>query len=179
MLTKTLWRIVYLFMASLVAQMVKNLPAVRRYRFDPWVRKIPWRRAWQYTPVFLPGEFHEQMKLVGYIVHGVAKSWTRLSYFHFHCSFLVLSWTHAPIYFSIHACIVHKIIDLHSHLFWPPDAKNWLMGKDPNAGKDWRQEEKGMTEDEMVGWHHRLDGHEFEQAPGVGDGQGGLACWRP
>ena len=61
-------------------------------------------------------------------------------------------------------------------VFWPPDAKNWLTGKDPDAGKDWRQEEKGMTEDEMVGWHHRLDGHEFEQAPGVGDGQGNLAC---
>ena len=50
------------------------------------------------------------------------------------------------------------------------------MGKDPDAGKDWRHEEKGMTEDEMVGWHHQLDGYEFEQAPGVGDGQGGLAC---
>ena len=61
-------------------------------------------------------------------------------------------------------------------ILWPPDAKNWLIGKDPDAGKDWRQEEKGMTEDEMVGWHHQLDGHEFEQAPGVGDGQGGLAC---
>ena len=51
-------------------------------------------------------------------------------------------------------------------VLWPPDAKNWLIGKDPDAGKDWRQEEKGMTEDEMVGWHHRLDGHEFEQTPG-------------
>ena len=52
-----------------------------------------------------------------------------------------------------------------------PDVKNWPIGKDPDAGKDWRQEEKGMTEDEMVGWHHRLiTGHEFEQAPGVGDG---------
>ena len=59
-------------------------------------------------------------------------------------------------------------------ILWPPDAKNWLIGKDP--GKDWRQEEKGMTEDEMVGWHHRLDGHEFEQASGVGDGQASLAC---
>ena len=56
----------------------------------------------------------------------------------------------------------------------PPDAKNWLIWKDPDAGKDWRQEEKGMTEDEMVGWQHWLDGHEFELAPGVGDGQGGL-----
>ena len=61
-------------------------------------------------------------------------------------------------------------------IFWPPDAKIWLIGKDPDARKDWRQEEKGTTEDEMVGWHHRLDGHESEQAPGIGDGQGGLAC---
>ena len=56
------------------------------------------------------------------------------------------------------------------------DAKNWLIGKDPDAGKDWRQEEKGTTEDEMVGWHHRLDGHEFEWTLGVSDGQGSLAC---
>ena len=62
---------------------------------------------------------------------------------------------------------------------WPPDAKSWLTGKDPDAGQDWRQEEKGMTEDELVGWHHRLNGHEFEQAPGVGDGQGSLACCSP
>ena len=60
-------------------------------------------------------------------------------------------------------------------ILWPPDAKNWLIRKDPDAGKDWRQE-KGMTEDEMVGWHHRLNGHEFEQTLGVGDGQGSLAC---
>ena len=61
-------------------------------------------------------------------------------------------------------------------LLWPPDAKSWLIWKDPDAGKDWGQEEKGMTEDEMVGWHHRLDGHGFEWTPGVGDGQGGLRC---
>ena len=61
-------------------------------------------------------------------------------------------------------------------ILWPSDAKNWLIEKDPDAGKDLRQEEKGTTEDEMVGWHHRLDGHDFEQAPGVGDGQGSLAC---
>ena len=52
-------------------------------------------------------------------------------------------------------------------ILWPPDVKNWLIWKDPDAGKDWRQEEKMMTEDEMVGWHHRLDGHEFGRAPGV------------
>ena len=61
-------------------------------------------------------------------------------------------------------------------ILWPPAAKNWLTGKDLDAGKDWRQEEKGTTEDEIVGWHHRLDGHEFEQALGAGDGQGSLAC---
>ena len=64
-------------------------------------------------------------------------------------------------------------------ILWPPDAKNWLIGKDPDTTKDWRQEEKRMTEDEMVGWHHQLDGHEFEQTPGVGDGQGALECWSP
>ena len=61
----------------------------------------------------------------------------------------------------------------------PSDRKNWLIGKDPDAGKDWRQEEKGTTEDEMVGWYHRLDGHEFEQALGADDGQGSLACCGP
>ena len=59
---------------------------------------------------------------------------------------------------------------------WPPDVKSWLILKDPDAGKDWGQEEKGTTEDEMVGWHHWLNGHGFEWAPGAGDGQGGLAC---
>ena len=57
--------------------------------------------------------------------------------------------------------------------------KSWLVTKDPNAGKDWGQEEKGPTEDEMAGWHHRLNGHEFGWTPGVGDGQGGLACCSP
>ena len=61
----------------------------------------------------------------------------------------------------------------------PPDAKNLLIEKDPNAGKDWRQEEKGVAEDEMIGWHHRLNGHEFESSLGVGDGQGSLACCSP
>ena len=64
-------------------------------------------------------------------------------------------------------------------ILWPADVKNLLTGKDPDAGKDWRQEEKGTTDDEMVGWHHRVDGHEFEQAAGVGDRQGSLACCSP
>ena len=69
--------------------------------------------------------------------------------------------------------------DAEGPILWPPDMKNWLLGDDPDAGKDWRQEEKGMTEDEMVEWHHQLDGHEFKLTPGVGDGQRILACCSP
>ena len=64
-------------------------------------------------------------------------------------------------------------------ILWPPDAKNWLIRKDPDAGKDWRQQEKAMTEDEMVGWHHWLNGHEFEQVLEVGEEQGSLVCCSP
>ena len=66
--------------------------------------------------------------------------------------------------------------ETESPILWLLDVKNQLVGKDPDAGKDWRWEEKGMTGDEMVGWHHRLNRHESEQAPGVGDGQGSLVC---
>ena len=69
--------------------------------------------------------------------------------------------------------------EVKTPILWPPDVKNWLIGKDPGAGKDWRQKEKGMTEDEMVGWHHQLNGHEFNQVPGVGDGEGSLVCCSP
>ena len=61
-------------------------------------------------------------------------------------------------------------------VLWPPHAKSWLIGKDSDAGRDWGQEEKGTTKDEMAGWHHWLDGRESGWTPGVGDGQGGLAC---
>ena len=67
-------------------------------------------------------------------------------------------------------------VEAETPIFWPPDAKSWLIWKDPDAGKDWGQAEKGMTEDEMAGWHHQLNGHEFGWTPGVGDGQGGLVC---
>ena len=69
--------------------------------------------------------------------------------------------------------------DAEALILWPPDVKNRLFGKGPDGGKDWLQEEKGIIEDEVVGWHHWLNGHEFEQALGVGDGQVSLACWSP
>ena len=69
-------------------------------------------------------------------------------------------------------------VEAETPILWPPDAKSWLIWKDPDAGKDWRWE-KGTTKDEMVGWHHQLDGHEFGWTLGVGDGQGGLACCSP
>ena len=72
-------------------------------------------------------------------------------------------------------------VEAETPILWPPHAKSRLIGKDPDAGRDWGQEEKGTTEDEMAGWHHWLDGRESEWIPGVGDGQGGLVCcnsWR-
>ena len=75
-------------------------------------------------------------------------------------------------------CIGRTDAETEATILWPPDVKNWLTGKDPDAGKDWRQK-KRTTEDEMVGWHHRLNGHEFEQAQRVGDGQGSLVCCSP
>ena len=67
-------------------------------------------------------------------------------------------------------------VEAETLILWPPHAKSWLIGKDSDAGRDWGQEEKGTTEDEMTRWHHRLDGNESEWTPGVGDGQGGLVC---
>ena len=88
-----------------------------------------------------------------------------------------------PVYrcFTLLANNMTAMIDTEAEIpiFWPPDAKNWLIWKDPNAGKDWKWEEKGTIEDEMAGWYHQLDGYEFELAPGVGDGQRSLACYSP
>ena len=94
---------------------------------------------------------------------------------------LIVSWTAGRSNQSIlkEISFEHSLEGLMLKLklqYWPPDVKNWLIGKDPDAGKDWRQEEKGTTE---VGWHHQLDGHEFEQALGVSDGQGSLVCCSP
>ena len=70
-------------------------------------------------------------------------------------------------------------VEAEAPILWPPDTKNWLIGKDPDAGRDWRWEEKGTTEAEMVGWHHWHNGCEFEQTPGGGDGQGDLVWCSP
>ena len=66
-------------------------------------------------------------------------------------------------------------VEAETPILWPPDAKNWFTGEDPDAGKVWRQEEKGTAEDEMAGWHHQLNGHEFEQTLGDSEGQGSLS----
>ena len=76
-------------------------------------------------------------------------------------------------------CIGRTDTETDTPILWPPDVKRWLIGKDPDAGKCWGQEEKGMTEDDMLGWHHRLNGHEFEQAPGDREGPESLACCSP
>ena len=75
--------------------------------------------------------------------------------------------------------IGRTVAEAEALILWPPDTKTWLTGKGPNAGKDWRQEEKGMTEDEMLEWRHQLNGHKFEQTPGDGEGQGSLVCYSP
>ena len=123
-------------------------------------REDPWSRKWQPAPVFLPGKFHGQRILAGYTPWG-----QRVKY----------KWAteHESTLYNKQITTLFPSVYLG-----PPDVKNWLIGKDPDAGKDWRQE-KGTTEDEMVGWHHQLDGYEFEQALGVGDGQGSLACCSP
>ena len=155
--------------ASLVAQMVKCLPAVR----ETWVWSLgredslekemathPSTLAWKIPWMEEPGRR---------TVHGVAKNRTWLNDFIFF--FFKWFWLIGRMY---------KVpLMPFPPVLWPPDAKNWLIGKDPDAGRDWRLEEKGTTEDEMVGWHHWFDGHEFEQALGIGDGQGSLPCCSP
>ena len=120
------------------------------------------------------------------VVMYVCETWTikkaerwRIDAFELWCwrRLLRVSWTARRSNQSIlkEIFIGRSDVEAETPVLWPPDSKNWLIGKAPDAGNDWRQE-KGMTEDEMVGWHHWLDGYEFEQALGVGDGQGRLVC---
>ena len=114
-------------------------------------------------------------------VHGIAKSRTWLS-----------DWTELKVYSPLDNKEIKSLnpernqhwifigrTDAESPILWPPRVKSWLIGKDPDAGKDWGQEEEGSTEDEVFGWHHWLNGHEFEQTPGDGEWQGSLACLSP
>ena len=100
-----------------------------------------------------------------------------LGTYHSLCFLLCLPTT--PRFFKMYEYSWSNTFLSPNYQYGPPHAKNQLTGKVPDAGKDWGQEEKGTTEAEMVGWHHRLHGHESEQAPGAGDGQGGLACCSP
>ena len=122
-------------------------------------------------------------------VHGVIKSRTRLSDFTFTIAVKTKCLEDFWIYFPTQPVNLkgnqswiftgRTDAETEAPILWPLDVKSWFIRKDPDTGKYWRQEEKGMTEDEMVGWHHQLDGHEFEQALGDGDGQGSMVCCSP
>ena len=186
-----------------------------------------WRRKWQATPVFLPGESQGWGSLVGCRLWGRTESDTTeatqqqqsdwcevISHcsfdLHFSSSGHIWMWeldceeSWVPKNWCFWTVVLEKTLEspldskevqpVHTKgdqswvfigktdakaetpILWSPLAKSWLIGKDSDAGRDWGQEEKGMTEDEMAGWHHWLDRHEFEWTPGVGDGQGGQVC---
>ena len=117
-----------------------------------------WRRKWQPTLVFLPGESQGRGSLVGCHLWGHTESdWSDLAAAAI-CNWYIVN----PKRNQSWIFIGRTDPEAETPVLWSPDAKNWLTWKDPDAGKDWRQEEKGMTEDEMVGWHHWLSGHEFE-----------------
>ena len=150
------------------------------------------RRKWQPTPVFLPGESHGRRSLVGYNPWGRKElDTTERLHLHLWWMWELdhkKSWV--PKNWCFWTIVLEKTLEspldcteiqpvspkgnqswifigrndaeAKTPILWPPDVKNWLIGKDPDAGKDWRQLEKGTTEDEVVGWHHRLNGHEFE-----------------
>ena len=141
----------------------------------------PWRRKWQPAPVFFPGNSMDREAWQA-PVHGVAKSRTWLRTQRKQLLNTVQIAEIQPINPKGNqpwAFTGRTDAEAETPVLWPPDAKSRLIRKDPDAGKDWRQEEKGMAEDEMVGWHHWLNGHEFEQAPGDGEGQGSLECCSP
>ena len=109
----------------------------------------------------------------------------------------IMQWTHVSFWITVFSLDSKEIkpvnskgkqpwtstgradVEAETPILWPPDVKSWLIGKDPDAGKDWRQKEKGIIEDETVGWHHRLSSHEFEQTLGGGEGQGSLMSCSP
>ena len=159
----------------------------RKHRINPWVRKFPWRWKWQPTPLFLPGKTHGQRSLWGYnpwdhkrVGHNLEAR--RQQQKNITCDTVYdrqVSINNGQINYGIWTSL--KIISVNpkgnqpwifigktdaeaeSPILWPPDAKSRLIGKDPDAGKDWGQKEKGVPEAEMVGWHPWLNGHEFRQ----------------
>ena len=161
-----------------MAQVVKNLPAKQ----ETWVQsrfgKIPWRREWLPTPGFFPGEFHGWRSIAGFSPWG-HKELDRIEQL-----------THKVLESPLDCkeikpanpkgnqswiFIGRADAEAEAPVLWPPDAKSRFIRKDSDAGKGWRQENR-TTEDEMVEWHHWLNGHEFEQAPGDGKGQRSRAC---
>ena len=150
--------------------MAKNLPEMPEIWVWSFCPEDPWRRKWLPIPILLPGESHAQRSLVA-TVHGVSKSWTlRTDAFElwYWRRLLRVPWTARRSSQSILKEISPEyslewlMLKPLTPVLWPPDPKNWLIWKDRDAGKDWRWEEKGTTEDEMVGWHHWLNEHEFE-----------------
>ena len=154
-----------------------NLDSILRSRDIPLPTKVYLVKAMVF-PVVMYGWESETIKK--------AENW-RIDAFELWCwrRLLRVSWTARRSNQSILKEISPEysleglMLKAETPILWPSDVKNRLIGKDPDGGKDWRQEEKGMTEDEMVGWHHQRNGHEFEWTPGVGDGQGSLACCSP
>ena len=147
-------------------------------------------KHWNYRgPITLPTKVH-LVKAMGFpvVIYG-CESWTvkkaehrRIDAFELWCRrrLLGVPWTARRSNQSIlkeisPGCLLEGLMLKLKQILWPFHAKSWLIGKDPDVGKNWGQE-KGTTEDEMAGWHHQLDGHEFGWTPGVGDGQGGLVC---
>jgi len=171
-----------------------------RWWLQPWKMLTPWKESYDQPRQLTKKQRHYfankglSSQVYGFSSSHVRESWTtkkaerqRIDAFELWCwrRLLRVPWTAR----RSNQSILNKIspeysleglmLKLKLPILWPPDAKNWLIWKDPDAGKDWRQEEKGTSEDEVVGWHHRLNGHEFEQALGVGDGQGSLVCYCP
>ena len=157
----------------------------------------PWKKSYDQLrqhiksrDITLPTKVHLVKAMVFTVVMYGCESWTkkaehqRINAFELWCwrRLLRVPWTARkiqPVYSKGDQSWVFfgkNDAKAETPVLWPPDVKSWLIGKDPDAGKDWGQKEKGTTEDEMVGWHHRLNGHQFGWTPGVGDGQGGLEC---
>ena len=164
--------IVVLICISLIRKVMTNLDSMLKTR-----------------DIILPTKVHLVKAMVLRVVMYGCESWTvkkaerwRIYAFELWCwrRLLRVPWTAR----RSNQCILKEIspgcsLEAETPILWPSHAKSWLIGKDPDAGRDWGQKEKGMTKDEMAGWHHWLDGHKFEWTPGVGDGQGGLVCYLP